>query len=492
MLNKLKKIIGLLKDQRVSNSAWSIGDAFLFPMLMLIFSPFFISKLGIELFGVWAFVNSLIAGLGVLNFGLSDSMIRFISFYRGKNSDEDLSRIKSQGLIFSLFLTAGIGLLAGMVYGGLYLVNPAPESVYFAVIHQLILWGSLTFSLKLTEQTLLAIPKGYEDYFRSSVISMGSKSIVFFLNLLVIWFGGSLILLFFLTFCVMLLILLTEYFLIRKLFSLNFSFRLTDRTTLKEMQSYGGWSWIQSLNGILAGQADRILVGFLGGPAILGYYSIASMLSMQIHSVFSAGSSWLFPSVSRKLAEGKEVRQTYYKLQLMVSGLGFLLVGSLLLAIDPVIRFWLGQEVASRSLDLIRLFLIFNAFSLTTIVPFFFMNGSGFVKLNTLIGFISSLLNLAGMIAGWFILGPLGFVAGRFVSPVTVSLAGRIVLHKKVLKEKSGILGLLLVIPALLFLGFYWISSVWLVFLNSFLLILFFSSYFYFAKKNSFQESEWL
>lgn len=480
----VNKIRTVLLNQKLRNSFWSVSDAFLFPMLMLLFSPFFIKKLGIEEFGIWAFINSLIAGLGVLNFGLSDSIIRYVSNYRGNDDSINKDRVANGGLTYSFYISCLVAVVILIICTFLFLFLPASTKLT-QLVPYLLLWGGLTFSLKLSEQSLLAIPKGHENYQFSSTLSMTSKSLLFGLNLLVIGQGGSLVLLFQFSFILVLVILFVEYFLVSRRFSVKLSVKIPEKSTFNEMFSYGMWSWGQSLNGILSGQADRILVGILGGPALLGYYSIASMVSGQLHTVFSAASQWVFPSVSKKMAEGKEVRTTYYRMQFLISGSGFLAIFILMLVLNPLMEGWLGAEVYSHSSDFIKLFLVYNAFSLTSIIPYFYMNGSGFVKLNTIIGFSSSVLNLIGMIIGYFWLGPVGFVAGRFLTPITVSLAGRMVLHRKVLREPTGLWGLLLLFPSFLFFNFLWLSSPFWLLLNGLLVFVVFGLYFYRLKNST-------
>lgn len=481
----LQKARSLILSKKLRNSIWSVSDAFLFPMLMLLFSPFFIKRLGIEEFGIWAFINSMIAGLGVLNFGLSDSIIRYVSKYRGISDDLNKERVANGGLTYSFYISCLVAVVILIICTFLFLFLPATTKLT-QLIPYLLLWGGLTFSLKLSEQSLLAIPKGHENYQFSSSLSMTSKLLLFALNLIVIGQGGGLVLLFQLSFLLVFAIVFVEYLFVSRNFSVRLSVKMPDRATFKEMFSYGMWSWGQSLNGILSGQADRILVGILGGPALLGYYSIASMVSGQLHTVFSAASQWVFPSVSKKIAEGKEVRSTYYRMQFLISGGGFLAIFILMLVLDPLMLRWLGADVYTHSSDFIKVFLVYNAFSLTSIIPYFFMNGSGFVKLNTVIGFSSSVLNLIGMIIGYFWLGPVGFVAGRFLTPLSVSLLGRMVLHKKVLHEKSGIWGLLLLFPSFLFFNFLWLTSpLWLL-LNGLLVFVVFGLYFYRLKNSTY------
>jgi len=102
----------LVTRKEFSNSAWNIADVIVLPFLMLLFTPFFIRKLGTDQYGIWMFVNSIIAGIGILNMGLGDATIKFVSKYRSLEDPINLSRIVNA--VFSLSL---VFLIIFIVFG---------------------------------------------------------------------------------------------------------------------------------------------------------------------------------------------------------------------------------------------------------------------------------------------------------------------------------------------------------------------------------------
>ena len=55
-----------------------------------------------------------------------------------------------------------------------------------------------------------------------------------------------------------------------------------DRSTMKEVFSFGIFTWFQTLNGIVLQQLDRLVVGAYLGAAAVGYYSVCLQLVQRL------------------------------------------------------------------------------------------------------------------------------------------------------------------------------------------------------------------
>ena len=100
----LSKIKSIIQKKEFKNSAWNMADIMLLPFLMLLFTPFFINKIGADQYGIWMFVNSIIASIGVVNMGLGDATIKFVSKYKSVNDLPNLGRIVNALIALSLLL----------------------------------------------------------------------------------------------------------------------------------------------------------------------------------------------------------------------------------------------------------------------------------------------------------------------------------------------------------------------------------------------------
>src|SRR3954469_12927835 len=96
--------MSLSKEQLIKNSVWTFLEFTLYPVLMIVATPFFIGKLGIEQYGLWMLVNTITLGINVLNIGVGDSNIRLISKHRAEQKYDLIKRVFNYNFSLSLFL----------------------------------------------------------------------------------------------------------------------------------------------------------------------------------------------------------------------------------------------------------------------------------------------------------------------------------------------------------------------------------------------------
>jgi len=142
------------------NSAWNVADVIVLPFLMLLFTPYFIQKLGTDQYGIWMLVNSIIASIGIVNVGLGDAAIKFISKYRALGDNNNINRIVNTGFSLSLFfllviLLLGFGISLFIKSINIFGLDETNRSVASAAIRL----GSFVFGFKQIEQFLLSIFK---------------------------------------------------------------------------------------------------------------------------------------------------------------------------------------------------------------------------------------------------------------------------------------------------------------------------------------------
>src|SRR5687768_6728550 len=96
--------MSLTKKQFFKNSFWTFLELTLYPLLMIVATPIFIKKLGIEQYGLWMLVNTITIGINVLNIGVGDTNIRLISRYRAEGRSESITDVFNFNFSFSLAL----------------------------------------------------------------------------------------------------------------------------------------------------------------------------------------------------------------------------------------------------------------------------------------------------------------------------------------------------------------------------------------------------
>src|SRR5262245_29450517 len=88
---------------------------YVWPIVFALFiTPIIIFRLGVKVYGIYLFVNTIISLLGLLDLGISAAVTKYLASYYGQKNWDGISRlIRSAN---SLFLTVGIfGLLISAI-----------------------------------------------------------------------------------------------------------------------------------------------------------------------------------------------------------------------------------------------------------------------------------------------------------------------------------------------------------------------------------------
>jgi O-antigen/teichoic acid export membrane protein len=424
----------LTKSQGFKNSLWTFLSSIAYPILLLISTPFFIHKLGAEQFGIWVLINTMLQIISSLNLGLGDSIIKFISQYDHLTQKDEIDKMVSTVITLTLFITitvSSLGLGVSYAVDITKLINVSSSSSTIAI------WSLrlalLIISIRFIDLILLAVLQGFNRYDLSAKFSFTSKGLILLANVVCVQLGGNLVIIFLSTLIVQLCYLFIEVKIIKNRYSFISFFPSHSSSRAKRILSFGIWSWLQSVVAMVTIQVDKLIVAHFSGLEVLSYYSLGSMLAIQIHTIFLSISAWVFPAVSKRIETREPLKPFYNNAQALLLMFGYSSLIILFLLEKQLFTIWLGQDSYRQSIIFIKLFLCYNLFLLPNIIPYYFLNGAGFVKYNTLSEFILKILNITSMVIFYNYLGATGLVWGlivstAFVLPLKTALSNRFAL----------------------------------------------------------------
>ena len=414
---KMHRLLSSFRSRNFLNSGWSIVETVVYPLGLIVFTPFFINRLGLEVYGVWMLVNSILAVIGALNIGFGDTTIKYVSKYKAENNLNLIHKIIRVNLTIYAFLALLIflvGLLVSKVILMYRLFDISHQ--HRALLIGVVPIASLALGLKLLEQVQLSVFKGVERYDRFAQLSIVSKLCILTANVIVVYYSNSLSVLFSVNIAVFVLMLIVEWISIKRFFpQLRFGPSI-DFEIIKEIMGFSFWTWMQSVISIIASQVDKLLITQYIGLKVLAYYSIGVMVYAQLHNLFAAASGWLFPRVSFKLKQDEEVWPLFKKARFIVLGACILLVSVLFFGRDFIFSLWLGDEVYRNTAYFISAFLAYECVMVMTIVPYFFFIGAGKVRTNTLLELFAKSLNVLLFTFMFYEYGVKGIVPGMIVA----------------------------------------------------------------------------
>jgi O-antigen/teichoic acid export membrane protein len=214
---------------------------------------------------------------------------------------------------------------------------------------------------------------------------------------------------------------------------------------------FGLWTWFQTIISVVAYQLDRFVVAIFLGPAVTGYYILASTIINHMHMAFGAIVSWLLPKISRKKETETNITIYFTTLRSFLIGVSLIAVLLTYFLYEPVFTLWLGPDKFGKMSSFFKLFLIFEAFLLLTIVPLFYLNAIKMLK------FITSLelMYKSGVIMGLllaFVIVPTGdsIIIGQIIALLVFIPVAYYYINKKILYISSFKETVLTIIPSVM------------------------------------------
>lgn len=262
-------------------------------ILPLITIPYLVRILGPEYFGLLAIATSIIAYFSIItNYGFDITATREISVNR--EDKEKIIEVYSSVMILKFIL-----LIISLIVLSL---------VIFSIEKFANNWGIyyLTF-LVLIGQVLFPVWffLGMEQMKYITYLNVFSKSIFTILIFILVKQQSDYYLVPILTSLGFLLVGFLSIFIIYKKFSIPF--KLQNRETLRYHLYEGWYIFTSNISVTLYTTTTIVLLGFFTNNAIVGYYSIADKLIGGIKQLIAPISQTLYPFISRKANESKEV-----------------------------------------------------------------------------------------------------------------------------------------------------------------------------------------
>jgi O-antigen/teichoic acid export membrane protein len=438
-----KSIKHILKSKRVTNSLWSIGELVIYSITMLIATRYFLTYFGPEKTGIFQLINIQLLIMNLLNLGIGESLQKNIAYLTSNNQVADN---KSTQTVFSSGLAVAI--LIGLSGAALAITGTLLYAYYVGSIPQLLLLtiitGSILFIFKQIESVYLNTLKGLQNYRLFAICSFSSRVVALAANIAIAYYTGNFFYLLISTVAVLALSLGFQTIVFRK--KLPFSLRpATNLTIIKDLFKYGVWVWLQNLTSIIASQLDKlIIVGALGFISFT-YYNIGITLIGQIHLLFVVGTNWIVSEVASYSAD-RSVKKLYTLAQGIVVFLGSCIIVVVFSLKYNLIQLWLGASAdISAILRYLQYLLVYELLLLYTIVPFQTMNGSKFVRLNTISESMIKALCLIMMAMGFTLMGDQGIVFGLIVAmfiglPLQAMVFNRFVLNRSIINGLTNVI----------------------------------------------------
>lgn len=402
-----------IRKKLILNTIYNfIGKAFGI-IINIILTPYIIKKIGVEAFGIWAIVFVFASYLGLFDFGIRWSYIKYIAEYNKKGDNLSLNKIINTGLFFYsivfILLFLILYLLRNEISDLFKISGELKKDFNFVFIIAII-----SFGLNNVFSAFICVPEGLQRMDISNKI----KILCGFLNLLGTFIflslglklKGLIINNLIINITQITIFSLVSYNLIERL-KLNFSY--VDKTELVKIFRFGIKNQIAAMHEVASFQTDKFFIGNYLNMIYVSFYDVGTKLLTPIRYFTSLIISAIVPAVS-ELKAGNDMERVL-KLYAIISKYIVTVIIPLFFLINfygrDIINLWVGNQFQST----VNVFYILTPgyfFYCLCNVCYVIAIGLGRPDINMKYGIIATVLNLILSFTLIRIFGFTGLLAG--------------------------------------------------------------------------------
>ena len=335
---------------------------FFLMILGLFTSRVVLHALGETDYGIYNVVGGVVALFTVISGALTTAVTRFITFEMGKGSEAQLNKVFSTAVNVQILLCAIIIILAEPI--GLWFIDNRmtiePDRIPAArlVMH----FSLLSFVVNLMSVPQMASITAHEKMSAYAYIGILDGALRLAAALIISKASTDRLVLYAVLMAVALIIVRCAYGIYCRVNFPECRYRfIYDKSLIRQMFSFAGWSFIGSASGVLRDQGGNILVNIFFGPAVNAARAVAVQLNGAIQSFITNFMTAVNPQITKSYASGDHA----YMFSLMRKSSRFSFYLLLILALpilfntDSIMSVWL-ETVPAHSVLFVRLFLIFT------------------------------------------------------------------------------------------------------------------------------------
>jgi O-antigen/teichoic acid export membrane protein len=330
-----------------SNAAWNLSLTAWQTIIGFFYTPFLIFYIGSELYGLFILLMSISGILGIMNLGLGEATLRYVAYYYGRNDLLGINRIVGSTLLIYIIVGTCTGLFIYFTSPWLVKFIAIPDNSYALSINLLQL-TAINFSIRLVGGAIDAIPRAIQRYDISTKVSIIESILQISGTVIILLMGFGI---YEMVLWSVITTLLTRLIAIIVAKHLIKTLRVRPSLSiygLKEVFSYGIFSFITQIFGTIWGELDRILLGTMVSVSSVAYLTVPHNLAFRGNNAINSAGAALFPRFSG-LKDLKEIKS------LFLDSTWILLCGTISIFVPMTVlfpdflRLWISPEFALQS-----------------------------------------------------------------------------------------------------------------------------------------------
>ena len=176
------------KSKTTFNAISAIIQVIIVGIVYLILYKFVLSQIGVKLFGVWSLIIATTSVASIANFGISSSIVKFVSTYNTRKRTDLISKLIFTSLIFIMTTYTLISII--IYFSGTRLLPFFIEEDFIDIAITILPFSLISLILNATSGVFNSAIDGIQkNYIKSFIITFSSIVLLFLSILLTPKFG---------------------------------------------------------------------------------------------------------------------------------------------------------------------------------------------------------------------------------------------------------------------------------------------------------------
>ena len=373
------------------NTLFMYARMILIMVVSIYTSRVILDKLGVDDYGIYNAVASIVAMVTFLNTTLSTSTSRFLTYDLGKGDLKKLKNTFATSFYIHLILAGIIVVLletVGLWYMGHKFVIPEGREFAVHVVFQISILTTAIAVIQVPYTACIMAHENMEIYAYVGIFDVFARlGIVYLLRISPI---DHLIFYAFLVAAVHIIVIALYFFISRNKYEEPHLVMHFSHDTFKGMMGFTSWTAVANLSNTVKIQGATVLLNLFFAPAIIAAKALANQVTHAVMQFVNNFRVALNPQIIKSYASGETEEFKKWSLRSTVIASNLLLILSLpcLVTMKAILNVWL-IEVPPLAVEFTQLAVIsqlINAISSSTYIPFV---ASGKLKLNALWGTVT-------------------------------------------------------------------------------------------------------
>ncbi|MCD6461280.1 MAG: polysaccharide biosynthesis protein [Thermoplasmata archaeon] len=342
-----------LKKKIMRNTAANIIIKFwVFGLNLLVFS-YVVNNVGAEMFGIWLLVSAVTGYFGLLDLGITPSLVKYVAEYTAKKEEETINRMVNSTFIFfsliGLIIAVSLFLVKDILWS-FFNISPGLHYLYDYIVYitaatTLSSWGARSFQ---------AVYGGLQRYDIQAKVNFLTSTLDAFVAVAVIYGGWGITGFIFAKTVVLGVSQVVNVIVIKRLAPyISIEPRYIDLSSLKKIWRFSSLVFTAQISTIIIFGTDRIVAGAFISAAAVTMYATVRKIHEIINVISNLPASALLPAVAEMdaLEEEEKIRRLIFRGGRYRVSVTLSVLVPIFVLTRPILRVWMGDDYTS--LDII-------------------------------------------------------------------------------------------------------------------------------------------